>query len=163
MREYYVPGLGEKDTDKIIRSLMQAHENSAMDADNIAALTGSKITSSLGADVLLNNIATYFDGPSVAQGSTGTWFVSGSVTVSDTAGVASIYGKLWDGTTVIASGYATTGGANFGAVLSFSGVITSPAGNLRISCKDTSATSGKILSNVTGAGKDSTITAHRIA
>ena len=36
MREYYVPGLGEKDPDKIIRSLMQAHENSATDADDIA-------------------------------------------------------------------------------------------------------------------------------
>jgi hypothetical protein len=34
---YYVPGLGEKDTDKIIRSLMQAHEKVAdIEADYVA-------------------------------------------------------------------------------------------------------------------------------
>lgn len=35
---YYVPGLGEKDTDKIIRSLGQAHEKTATNEDDIAAL-----------------------------------------------------------------------------------------------------------------------------
>jgi hypothetical protein len=43
VREYYVPGLGEKDQDKVIRSLMQAHENSASDADNIAAWPGTTV------------------------------------------------------------------------------------------------------------------------
>jgi hypothetical protein len=48
-------------------------------------------------------------------------------------------------------------------VMTLSGVISSPAGNLRISVKDTSAVTGKILANNTGLSKDSTITAFRIA
>jgi hypothetical protein len=35
---YYVPGLGEKDTDKIIRSLMQVHEKTATNETDIATL-----------------------------------------------------------------------------------------------------------------------------
>jgi len=44
VREYYVPGLEEKDPNKIIRSLMQAHENSANDADDIATNTADIVT-----------------------------------------------------------------------------------------------------------------------
>lgn len=62
----------------------------------------SSLTNSLGADVLLNNTANYFDGPSIAQCSTGTWFASGTVTLNDSA-TAVMQCKLWDGTTVIAS------------------------------------------------------------
>jgi hypothetical protein len=233
---YYVPGLGEKDTDKTIRSLMQAHENTATNAADIAALqaaaagyvvgpasstnngfvkfdgttgklvkdhaatialasevsgnlpvanlnsgTGagattfwrgdatwtvpvlSSITASLGADVALNNVANYFDGPSVAQGSTGTWYVSGGVTVQDTTTTAAIYAKLWDGTTVIDSRAFDTSASTFYGNLFLSGIITSPAGNLRISVRDVSTTSGKIIFNRTGNSKDSSITAVRIA
>ena len=39
MRDYYVPGLGERDQDKIIRSLQEAHRNSSLDAENIDTLT----------------------------------------------------------------------------------------------------------------------------
>jgi len=35
--DYYVPGLGEKDPDKVIRSLMQAHEKTATNETDIAA------------------------------------------------------------------------------------------------------------------------------
>lgn len=35
---FYVPGLGEKDTDKIIRSLMQAHEKTATNETDIGAI-----------------------------------------------------------------------------------------------------------------------------
>jgi hypothetical protein len=41
VRNYYVPGLEEKDQGKVIRSLMQAHENSANDADDIATNTAA--------------------------------------------------------------------------------------------------------------------------
>ncbi len=120
------------------------------------------ITNSLGADVALNNTANYFDGPSVAQGTSGTWFVSGTVTLIDTTGVCNYFCKLWDGTTVIASvAQRGTGLSNY-AVVSLSGFITSPAGNLRISCRDTTNTTGSILFNATGNSKDSTITAIRI-
>jgi hypothetical protein len=121
------------------------------------------VTASLSANVTMNNTSTYFDGPSVAQGTSGTWFVSGTVTCSDTAGAANFVAKLWDGTTVIASAAFRSEVANGGAVCSLSGYITSPAGNLKISCKDGTSTSGLIIYNYSLNAKDSTITAIRIA
>ncbi len=106
-----------------------------------ASLTS--ITNSLSGDVALNNTANYFDGPSVAQGTSGTWFVSGTVTVRDTAGGAGFLAKLYDGTTVIASAIINTPALNVPAIISLSGVITSPAGNLRIAVRDASSTSGR--------------------
>lgn len=129
-----------------------------------AALSNlSEITASLGADVALNNTLNYFDGPSIAQGSTGTWFVSGSVTLGDSAGGASFVVKLWDGTTVIASTLVDTTAANKQICVSLSGKLASPAGNLRISVKDGTSTSGVILFNSSAESKDSTISAFRVA
>ncbi|MDA9511157.1 hypothetical protein XI09_42205 [Bradyrhizobium sp. CCBAU 11386] len=124
----------------------------------------STITSSLGADVLLNNVGNYFDGPSVAQGSTGTWWVSGTATVTDTNTQANINCKLWDGTTVIAASrvLVTSAAITGNFPIALSGYLASPAGNLRISCRDENATTGKILYNGSGTGKDSTISAVRI-
>ncbi len=125
----------------------------------------SAITNSLSGDVNTNNTSNYFDGPSVAQGATGTWFASGTVTVQlGTAGAITDY-KLWDGTTVIDSaslGDGTTVDGAF-AVVSLSGYIASPAANIRISVKNESSTSGKILFNKSGSSKDSTVSAIRIA
>ena len=127
-----------------------------------ASVAASPITASLGADVACNNAALYFDGPSVAQGATGTWFVSGTVTLSSGVGVASnYYIKLWDGTTVIASAAARVAGSSYSS-FSLSGYRASPAGNLRISARDLTAF-GSIIFNVSGNSKDSTITAYRIA
>jgi hypothetical protein len=137
--------------------------NIATQTAALAALTGSKITASLGSDVALNNTANYFDGPSVAQGATGTWFVIANVTCSDTAGAANFFAKLWDGTTVIDSGNANGGGANIRVNITLAGVITSPVGNLKISVRDPDTTTGKIEFNRTGNSKDATITAFRIA
>jgi hypothetical protein len=122
----------------------------------------SVITASLGADVALNNTANYFDGPSVAQGTSGTWFVTGTLSVQDTSGAAQIYAKLWDGTTVIASCDMYTPVASGPVIITLSGFLASPAGNLRISAKDISSTSGVIKFNLSGNSKDSTITAIRI-
>lgn len=122
----------------------------------------SPITNSLSGDVALNNTANYFDGPSVAQGTSGTWFVSGNVLLQDNAGVATINVKLWDGTTIIDSGKCRILATNGEVMISLSGYITSPAGNLRISARDVSSTSGVIEYNGSGLGKDSTITAIRI-
>lgn len=123
----------------------------------------SSITASLGADVALNATGSYFDGPSIAQGTTGTWFVSGSVLLKDTAGAATFIAKLWDNTTVVALGAADSTGANKYVTISLSGYIVSPAGNLRISCRDATSTSGKIVFNDSTFSKDSTISAIRIA
>jgi hypothetical protein len=122
----------------------------------------SQITFSLANDVPTNNSSNYFDGPSIAQGSTGTWFASGQATVSDTASATSFYCKLWDGTTVINSGFATTSVANAGVVIALSGYLASPAGNIKISCREPASTTGKIVFNQTGNSKDSTITAFRL-
>lgn len=180
---YYVPGTEEPDPKKTIMSLQQAHEKTAANTDdiatnttaiatnaaaiaavaaNLAALTGSPITASLGANVALNNTANFFDGPSVAQGSTGTWFASGQVNLSDAGGVATYIVKLWDGTNVIAS---TAVNAAVGAAINvpLSGKIAAPAGNIRISVRDVSFTSGLINFNASGLSKDSTITAYRVA
>lgn len=130
-------------------------------ATTIQGFSPAPTTNSLGADVLLNNIGTYFDGPSIAQGTSGTWWASGTVTLQDSA-VAAIPCKLWDGTTVIASVNGFISVANSNNAVTLSGFISSPAGNIRISCKDATNTTGKILFNTTGNSKDSTISAHRI-
>ena len=126
------------------------------------AIALPKFTNSLGADVLLNNTANYFDGPSVAQGTSGTWFANGTVSLLDVAGAANISCKLWDGTTVISSISATTAGPNFVMPGSLSGFLTSPAANIRISCKDATSTTGKILFNNSGNSKDSTLSVIQI-
>jgi hypothetical protein len=213
---YYVPGLGEKDSDKTIRSLMQAHQkisdlssatyvnsidtksgdftlNSAsgitasstndislfpgsssqfgavkVDGTTITSSSGvisasfSKLTNSTTADVALNNTGTYFTGPTIAPSTSGTWFVSGTITVRDTAGAADFHAKLWDGTTVIASVAETSDAANRNVAIALSGYITAPSSSVRISCKDTTSTSGQIRFNATGESKDSTISAIRI-
>ena len=142
-----------------------ANGTEATDAATFGQLItfSAPITTSLGGNVSLSNTGTFFDGPSVAQGTSGTWFASGTVTVSDTAGAANIDLKLWDGTTIIASAQCIVLNANNSVAVSLSGLIASPAGNLRISAKDVSSTSGVILNNASGGGKDSTITAIRVA
>lgn len=127
-----------------------------------APITLSPITNSLGADVALNNTGSYFTGPSIAQGTAGVWFVSGTVTATS-GGVANINAKLWDGTTVIDSGRSTVSSANEAVAISLSGFISAPAGNLRISVNDATRTDGSIKYDFSGNAKDSTLTAIRIA
>lgn len=122
----------------------------------------SPITNSLSADVNLNNTANYFTGPTVAQGTTGIWFVSGSVQLEDTAGSAGFLIKLWDGTTIISSCRIQSSAVGVGIQAHLSGFITSPAGNLRISVKDETSTNGVMDFNRSGNSKDCTITAIRI-
>ena len=120
------------------------------------------LTNSLGADVALNNVSNYFDGPSCPQGTVGTWFAAGTVTVTDSTGTATIYAKLWDGTTVIASLADYIVGANQLCVIALSGRLATPAGNIRISVRDTSNTAGTMVFNITGNSKDCTLTVFRI-
>jgi hypothetical protein len=156
-------------------SLGDAALTTFLTAGNGIAITGttnatiavslSEATNSLGSDVNMNNTSNYFDGPSTNCGSactTGTWFASGQATVFDTAGAATVYCKLWDGTTVIDSAGVNTTGANAPEDAHLSGYLASPAANIKISCRDTSSTSGVIKFNTTGNSKDSTISVHRI-
>jgi hypothetical protein len=120
------------------------------------------ITASLGADVSMSVAGTYYDGPSIAQGTSGTWLAMGTITVLD-SNASNAKFKMWDGTTVIDSGRAVGLVTNGGFTFHFSGYIVSPAGNLRISASNDGNTSGKIVFNASGNSKDSTITAIRIA
>jgi hypothetical protein len=116
----------------------------------------------LGADLGLNT--GYLAGPSAAQGTSGTFYASGKVTVVDTGTANTISCKLWDGSgAAIDSGATTTPAANFKAILSLSGFMTNPAGNLQISCKATAATGTVyLLYNFTGESLDSSIRVIRI-
>jgi hypothetical protein len=126
---------------------------------------GVTTTNSIASDIGMTNGTLFFDGPTVAQGTTGTWWVSGTVTVTE-GGVAAgqVNAKLWDGTTIIAGTVGAVQGASSDVIsMSLSGVITNPAGNLRISCQSLSSTIGLIKASGTGITKVSTITAVRIA
>ena len=59
----------------------------------------TKLTNVVASDVAINVANQYFDGPSVAQGSTGTWFVVGTVSILDTGNNINLV-KLHDGTTM---------------------------------------------------------------
>jgi len=126
---------------------------------NSAAVSLSTITNSLVSNVSINVSNTFFDGPSTSQGASGTWLATGSVSFIATNS-PQVKCKLWDGTTVIDSGVEDTN-ANFNYSMHLSGVITSPAGNIKISCSNNGA-SGTILANGSGQGKDSTLTVIRI-
>ena len=123
----------------------------------------SQLSNTLAADVALNNTGNYFTGPTVAQGTTGTWFASGTVTLEDTAGGSEFRVKLWDGTTVISSAVLSIPNVNDPVPVHLSGYLASPAGNIRISVKDISSTSGQIRFNSSGESKDSTLCAFRVA
>lgn len=122
----------------------------------------TSLTNTLGADVALNNTANFFAGPTVAQGVSGKWYASGTVTMYDSGGSANFNGKLWDGMTVISSTAATSIAANKYVTLSLSGIITSPAGNIRIDVKDATATTGVLAFNGTGLSADCTLSVMRI-
>ncbi len=130
-------------------------------ASTASSVVTTLVTKNTTAAVLLNNTALFFDGPSVAQGSSGTWYASGTVTVTD-GGPAQFTAQLWDGTTPIsiAEGFISAGG--FVTSVSVSGVVTSPAGNLRISVKDPTSAGGSILSTAVTPAGGSNIIAIRI-
>lgn len=121
----------------------------------------STITKATTANITVTTTGVFIDGPSVSQGSSGTWYASGSVTVISTGGTNTFWCKLWDGTTVIASGASNQGTINTPVQMSLSGTLASPAGNLRISVAPV-FTTGLIAFNQSGNSLDSFITAVRI-
>lgn len=123
----------------------------------------SPLTNSLSGNVALNNTANYFNGPSVAQGTSGTWLFIGTVTLVDTSSAAKFSIKLTDGTTTIASTRITSVAINELASVCLSGFLTSPAANVTMQVKDETSVNGQILFNSSsGNSKDSTLTAIRI-
>jgi hypothetical protein len=126
-----------------------------------AAVSLSTASNSIGSNVNLTNTGLYFDGPSMAQGSSGTWYASGTVVLESPGTNDNVVCKLWDGTTVIDNAVATVA-TGFYISMSLSGIIASPAANIRISCKDTGSTSGVIVSTADSVSKSSSITGVRI-
>jgi hypothetical protein len=103
----------------------------------------------------------------MAQGSTGKWYACGTITLQDISNSSSnINVRLWDGATipVMASTVVTTQSGNPNARVSVTlcGIIANPAGNIRISAKDTSATTGVIKANQSGDAMDGTIYGFRL-
>lgn len=172
----YSPTLPVTDTNALVKGSSDVTKKARLEVDGIT--TGNTrvitipdrdvtindlggLTNSLGADVALNNGAAYFDGPSVAQGSAGTWFASGTVTITSPGG-SSVLAKLHDGTTVFASAsHPMLNAAGGSLAIALSGLAPSPAGNLRISVIAGNV-GAKIVFNFTGNSKDSTITAIRV-
>ena len=132
----------------------------------------SPITTSLTSNVTLTTtLSSGTDGPICATvtgtstAAVGTWFASGTVSVGDAGAIRLFYGKLWDGTTVIASGTCETFTAGAFSSLALSGTITNPSTNIKMSFYPAAVTGGNqlLLSNQSGANKDSTLTIYRIA
>lgn len=125
----------------------------------------TKFTNSLAADVEITATATWTDGPTVAQGSTGVFLAIGTVSIDMglfAGGTADV--KLWDGTTVIASAHESAQGASATETsVSLSGYITNPTGNIRMSVKVSHRNpTAWIFADESGAAKDSTVSAIRI-
>lgn len=129
---------------------------------NVVAVT---VSNSLAGNVNLTNSTAYFDGPTTTLGPLGTWLVTGQVTLSDSAvtGGVAFLAKLWDGTTVLASGIITTVTVNQAVMMGFSGVINNPVGAVKISARNSSGNAGQLLANSSLNSKDSTLTAVRLA
>lgn len=105
--------------------------------------------------------SSYVDGPSVTQGTAGVWFVTAGVSWTSNP-AAFLLLRLWDGTSVIASCEGTNDVANDIAQNVLSGVITSPAGNLRISAKAVGSSGQTLKFNASGDSADCWLTAIRI-
>jgi len=177
---YPVGGAGTLPGNNTITSAMLAQQNGytflgnpTNSLANVIAMTATQVLTTLGtpiapianaisANIGLTSTGTYFDGPSVAQGSSGTWLALGTLTMNDTAGGARFNVKLWDGTTVIASTSVLEPNSGNIVTASLHGFITNPAGNLRLSAEDISSSSGLMLYNESGLVKDCNITAIRI-
>jgi hypothetical protein len=115
--------------------------------------TLTSVEGALSGDVLLNNTANFFDGPSVSL-TAGTWFVVGAVQVTDSAGAAAIVGKLWDGTTVESSGQYGVPSAGFSGQVTLAGIVApGSTTTYKISCRDVSSTSGSILAATPGSSQ----------
>lgn len=117
------------------------------------------LSNSLAANVTFATTVT--DGPQTTQGSSGTWLATGSVSITAPTGSLQGTSVLWDGTTRIDSA-SWNMGVDVQNVISLSGVLASPVGNIRISSAVTAGSDGTMLANTSGYAKDSSLTVIRI-
>lgn len=97
---------------------------------------GASLTCSenfLVADVAMTNANQYYDGPSLSLAA-GTWLLMGQVLCTASGTVTA---KLWDGTTVYASGEQSSPGAGASIVFPFSKkVVLGSTTTVKISCRN---------------------------
>lgn len=131
---------------------------SAIQSFLTTALPLTTAQNTLGGDVTMTNASQFYDGPSMAQGASGKWFVTGGVNVVNSSNTQFTV-KLWDGTTVFDSkiyGFNTTAGSGSDSYCPVSAICASPAANLKISVSSNN-TGSTIKANASGAAKDSQI------
>ena len=140
-----------------------------VDSVSVVVTTGaasgflSSLTKATTANITSSSTSVYTDGPTVAQGSSGVWYAVGTLTVTDSAAARQWMAKLWDGTTTIASAASQISAATGPGSITLGGVITSPAGNIRMSCIPLSAVATfSMLFNFSGNSADCNVTAIRI-
>lgn len=124
----------------------------------------SAITNSLGSNTALNN-STYTNGPIIAQGTTGTWYVTGTVTLTDSATTALISCKIFDTVTttnILSSVAEHAQVAGLNSSVSMSGFLATPGGSIALACKSSAAATSSMVFNASGNSKDSTLTGFRV-
>ena len=133
-------------------------------ATSITGVSVGAVSNALGANVSITNTTSYFDGPVSSQGAaTGTFFVVATCAAFN-SNAANNYGfRLWDGTTVIASGLAASSAVNQTISMTLAAIITNPAGSIKMSVRNFTNGSGNIQFNGSGDSKDCNITVYRIA
>jgi hypothetical protein len=112
----------------------------------------------LGSNVALSSAGTFVDIISVAQGSSGTWWATVNIENAESAGDI-LTCKLWDGSTVFNS-LAAGSSTNFDH-FSMSGIITSPSGNIKLTCKSNNGDI-TIYNNASGLANDTNLTVVRL-
>lgn len=133
-------------------------------ATSITGVSVGAVSNALGANVSITNTTSYFDGPVSSQGAgTGTFYVIATCAAFN-SNAANNYGfRLWDGTTVIASGLAASSAVNQTISMTLAGIITNPAGSIKLSVRNFTNGSGNIQFNGSGDSKDCNITVYRIS
>lgn len=133
------------------------------------AFTASGATTFLAADVALNNVANFFNGPNTGSiGANGqTWWITATAFFADTAGAAVVEAAIFNGAAYIADATSAVYLANVGVTITLDAIVTlSAPATFTLRAKDQSSTSGLLLTtgNTTGiANKATSITAVRLA
>jgi len=114
---------------------------------------GSAATTYMGADRALNNVSTFFDGPTTGSLPPGTYLLLATALVTDSAAGVNIVAQISDGTVALASSRGSIAAANQFVTIGLQVVVTTtaPATTFTLQAKDVSATSGVLLRSAAAA------------
>lgn len=107
-------------------------------------------TTSLGANVALNNTANFFSGPNTGSiGAAGQkWFIFGHATMTDTAGAAGFALQIHDGTTALQRVYGQNTGASGNLNMSLGLVVAlSAATTFTLQARDLTSANGTLFAS----------------